>query len=725
MAETVKIKIETSGGDNIAENIDKGTEAVKSLRAQLVEAKTELQNLQDAEILDEGAIRSAAQRVGELTDKMADAREMAGSFAGNRLENLQAGLAGVKEGLLNLDFGKASAMAKNFAVSAKQITFGGAISSLKDLGSTFMTLGKALLTNPLFLIATVIAILVVAIVKVLDKLGVLKKIAEAVGKAFDFLMSIIEAVVTAITDFLGITSEAERETTAAMERAAAAQEEIADRVKKANEEVVQGLDNKIRMLELEGKSTVQAEREKVRALRQTALEQYKSYKAGFELALRSSELTREEIADLKEKARVARLAYQQASSDVTYFEAKTVADKKKADEEKAKADKEAYKQAADRANQHRKEQLQKQKEYEANRLNFQRQAEDLRALLGVEGLNKDLALNDIKYKRLIEDTAKNEKLLASEKKELSELYERARLKEMNKIIDDFEKKQEEDRKAKEQKIIDDMKDADEKAWSDEMSRRNLKTSYILDEQEKATQERLDAYAQEQVDLQNALDEGLITREEYDQLNIDAEKKKNKELDDLNEEYAKKEAERQKDLNSKKIQGVSDTLTTISNIAELFAGKSRKSQERAFKVQKGAQIAQATIDTYKSATGAYSSLASIPIVGPVLGAAAAAAAVTAGLLNIKKIASTKFDAGSEGGGGEAPSPGGADLGGGGLQAAPTPGSLTINGGALGGSQGSGLQLYGSRQTPVKAYVVESDITNSQNTMQQYQQRAEIG
>ena len=45
--------------------------------------------------------------------------------------------------------------------------------------------------------------------------------------------------------------------------------------------------------------------------------------------------------------------------------------------------------------------------------------------------------------------------------------------------------------------------------------------------------------------------------------------------------------------------------------------------------------------------------------------------------------------------------------------------------MGGSEGGGLQLYGSRQTPVKSYVVESDITNTQNRLNTYQQRAEIG
>lgn len=54
--------------------------------------------------------------------------------------------------------------------------------------------------------------------------------------------------------------------------------------------------------------------------------------------------------------------------------------------------------------------------------------------------------------------------------------------------------------------------------------------------------------------------------------------------------------------------------------------------------KVAATAQATIDTYQSAVSAYKAMSGIPIVGPALGAVAAAAAVAAGLANIKN----KFD-----------------------------------------------------------------------------------
>lgn len=59
------------------------------------------------------------------------------------------------------------------------------------------------------------------------------------------------------------------------------------------------------------------------------------------------------------------------------------------------------------------------------------------------------------------------------------------------------------------------------------------------------------------------------------------------------------------------------------------------------IGKKAAIAQTIISTYQSATSAFSSLAGIPFVGPVLGAIAAAAAVAGGLANVQKIRSQGY------------------------------------------------------------------------------------
>lgn len=68
----------------------------------------------------------------------------------------------------------------------------------------------------------------------------------------------------------------------------------------------------------------------------------------------------------------------------------------------------------------------------------------------------------------------------------------------------------------------------------------------------------------------------------------------------------------------------------------------------FEVGKGLAIAGAVIDTYRAATGAYAAMASIPYVGPFLGAAAAAAAVVSGMAQVATIESTRFEPRETGG-----------------------------------------------------------------------------
>lgn len=75
---------------------------------------------------------------------------------------------------------------------------------------------------------------------------------------------------------------------------------------------------------------------------------------------------------------------------------------------------------------------------------------------------------------------------------------------------------------------------------------------------------------------------------------------------------------------------------FGNLAKLQNSENKKMAA----IGKAAAIAQATIDTYKAATGAYAAMSSIPYVGPALGIAAAAAAVVAGMANVNAIRSQK-------------------------------------------------------------------------------------
>lgn len=97
---------------------------------------------------------------------------------------------------------------------------------------------------------------------------------------------------------------------------------------------------------------------------------------------------------------------------------------------------------------------------------------------------------------------------------------------------------------------------------------------------------------------------------------------------IEDKYAAFRKEIENSVQSARVDAASATFGNLAAIAgkESDAGK-------AF------AVAQTTIDTYQSAVAAYKSLAGIPVVGPALGAIAAAAAVAGGLANVSKIVST--------------------------------------------------------------------------------------
>ncbi len=199
------------------------------------------------------------------------------------------------------------------------------------------------------------------------------------------------------------------------------------------------------------------------------------------------------------------------------------------------------------------------------------------------------------------------------------------------------------------------------------------------------------------------DEGKITLDEYT--------KTDKALGETRKELAKKEAE----VRSEQMTKVANTLKNVSKALgeHTVAGKATA-------------IAAATIETYQAAVSAFKSLSGIPVVGPVLGAAAAAAAIVAGIKNVKSIMAIQpppVPGGASGpgfvdipppSGGAAPSMPSPPSGGGSLPSIDTTPAPALTTGGGGGGQ--------SGQTAVRAYVVERDITSSQEREKEIQNKA---
>ena len=116
---------------------------------------------------------------------------------------------------------------------------------------------------------------------------------------------------------------------------------------------------------------------------------------------------------------------------------------------------------------------------------------------------------------------------------------------------------------------------------------------------------------------------------------------------------------------------------FANFAQLAQSNNKKLANIgiiALKAQKAIAITQTTIATYESATKAYSSLAGIPVVGPALGAAAAGAAIAAGLANVAAITSSNANVGNYASGGIIP---GSSFTGDNLQANVNSGEMVLN------------------------------------------------
>ena len=146
--------------------------------------------------------------------------------------------------------------------------------------------------------------------------------------------------------------------------------------------------------------------------------------------------------------------------------------------------------------------------------------------------------------------------------------------------------------------------------------------------------------------------------------------------------------------------------------EALLEQEQKAYNKAFKANKAVQYANTVVNTATSAMSAYSAMAGIPYVGPILGAIAAAAAVAAGAFQIKTIASQQPEDISGGSG--AVGTGGTGMG--------NTINPTIDVNALLNADQASQNLNSDYYTDLQAskvheqrvYVVESDISETQNT-----------
>jgi hypothetical protein len=189
---------------------------------------------------------------------------------------------------------------------------------------------------------------------------------------------------------------------------------------------------------------------------------------------------------------------------------------------------------------------------------------------------------------------------------------------------------------------------------------------------------------------------------------------------INLEYAEKEADinqkrldNEKALQKAKVEMTKNALFIIGNLAELFAGNSEAQQKKAFELNKKVQSSMAAINTFQAVTGALAE----PSIIPGERFVKAAAAGTAGLLQIRKIMSTQFQSGQSGGGSN-------------ISAPPTSVSQDQNQAIFRGLQDAGVRNDTSDNNnsgggSQQVFVLETDIRNVTDRVNAIETRSRVG
>ncbi len=148
------------------------------------------------------------------------------------------------------------------------------------------------------------------------------------------------------------------------------------------------------------------------------------------------------------------------------------------------------------------------------------------------------------------------------------------------------------------------------------------------------------------DIEIAEQAALTAAKAVDNL-IALERIKSNTINEIRDEDVEKQKEKLDEIQALNEQAAENELTLADltadhklDLAQGFAGNIATIFGKNTAIGKAAAIAETAINTFRGAQAAYASLAGVPIIGPVLGAAAAGAAIKMGLANVKKIIGIK-------------------------------------------------------------------------------------
>lgn len=281
----------------------------------------------------------------------------------------------------------------------------------------------------------------------------------------------------------------------------------------------------------------------------------------------------------------------------------------------------------------------KKNEYEKQKREIEEAYLKTRVELSIEAVKKEAEQYEAQNKTKIEsETRLTAELIVQEQARQEAIYQKKvealeKEKQLKQEAHDWDYKAEEEYQSQLRTLQEehDTQKRELKKQADEQDKEQRKLNADLDFQERIARlesEETGEYEIRYAQLENENALAIQKADEQHQAGQLSDEQYQRNLELIRKNYAKKKMAIDKSVEDAKLQAFQSVFGQIKGLV---------GEQTA--LGKATAIAETTINTYMAAQKAYSAMAAIPVVGPALGAVAAAAAVASGLMNVAKISST--------------------------------------------------------------------------------------
>jgi hypothetical protein len=166
-----------------------GTPKVESMRTQMRKLREELATLPEGT----AEFDRVQRRLGELKDQMDDLGKSVNTVSGAPLERLNNSFSMIGSSIMSLDFDNAITGLKGVGGALQDFKVTDLTNAIKGFGSALGSVGKALLTNPIFLIAGSIALIAANMDKVFKAIPSFENALKGISQVERDIAEAVEA----------------------------------------------------------------------------------------------------------------------------------------------------------------------------------------------------------------------------------------------------------------------------------------------------------------------------------------------------------------------------------------------------------------------------------------------------------------------------------------------------------------------------------------------------